>query len=94
MDDLHTDSNYSSEICQAIEEICFILNISYQKPPQRISHRWLTFYNCVGTLISKIYTIYSIYIFFGCNLIKLVLGKMNFKLFIINIFLLKMALIE
>ena len=31
-DDLHTDSKYSTDIRQAIEEICFISNISFKKP--------------------------------------------------------------
>ena len=27
MDDLHTDSNYSTDICQVTEKICFVFNI-------------------------------------------------------------------
>ena len=42
VDDIHTDSKYSTDIRQAIDDICFIMDIPYKKPPQRISHRCLS----------------------------------------------------
>ena len=61
IDDLHTDSKYSPDIREAIEEICFILDISYKNPPQRISHRWLSAYDCTVTMMSMIDAFYLFY---------------------------------
>ena len=56
MDDIHTDSKHSTDIRQAIDDICFILDILYKKPSQRISYRWLSSYDCSVTLIMEITT--------------------------------------
>ena len=52
---------YSPDIREAIEEICFILDISYKNPPQRISHRWLSAYDCTVTMMSMIDAFYLFY---------------------------------
>ena len=61
LDDLHTDSKYSPDIRQAIEEISFILDLSYKNPPQRISHRWLSAYDCTITMMSMIDSYFLFY---------------------------------
>lgn len=47
IDDIHWDTKYSTDILDALSQICFILNISFRKPPMRISHRWLSIYDCL-----------------------------------------------
>ena len=61
LDDLHTDSKYSFDIRQAIEELCLILDTSYKSSPQRISHRWLSSYDCTLTMMSMIDAYYIFY---------------------------------
>ena len=50
IDDVHTDMKWSSDIRDALKEICFMLAISYKLPPETISHRWLSLYDCCMTL--------------------------------------------
>ena len=40
IDDVHTDIRWSSDIRDALKEICFMVIISYKLAPERISHRW------------------------------------------------------
>ena len=49
IDDVHTDMRWSSDIRDALKEICFMLNISYKLPPERISHHWLLLYDFCTT---------------------------------------------
>ena len=44
---LHTYSKWSPDVHETIEERFMILDIPYKKPLQRISHRWLSVYQCV-----------------------------------------------
>ena len=46
IDDIHWDTKYSTDILDSLKEICFILNVPFRKPPQRVSHRWLSIFNC------------------------------------------------
>ena len=48
IDDIHWDTKYSTDILDLLKEICFILNAPFRKPPQRVSHRWLTVFNCLS----------------------------------------------
>ena len=40
IDDIYWDTKYSTDILDSLKEICFILDIPFRKPPQRVSHRW------------------------------------------------------
>ena len=60
--DLRVDSKFSTDIREALAEFPIILNILFKKPPQRISHRWLSCYGCTVTLISMSNTFYLFYI--------------------------------
>ena len=53
VDDLHTYSKWSPDVYETIEERFMILDIPYKKPPQRISHRWLSAYHCTVLLITQ-----------------------------------------
>ena len=44
IDDLHTDNTWSTDIRDAF----FVLNILFRMLPLRISHGWLTLYDCLG----------------------------------------------
>ena len=46
IDDIHWDTKYSTDILDSLKEIYFILNVPFRKPPQRVSHRWLSVFNC------------------------------------------------
>ena len=46
IDGIHWDKKYSTDILDSLKEICFILNVPFRKPPQRVSHRWLSIFNC------------------------------------------------
>ena len=48
IDDIHWDTKYSTDILDLLKEICFILNAPFRKAPQRVSHRWLTVFNCLS----------------------------------------------
>ena len=48
IDDLHTDNKWSKDIRNAFKDICFLLNIPFRMPPLRISHRWLSLYDCLA----------------------------------------------
>ena len=48
IDDIHWDTKYSTDILDLLKEICFILNVPFRKPPQRVSHRWLSVFNCLS----------------------------------------------
>ena len=48
IDDIHWDTKYSTDILDSLKEICFILNIPFRKPPQRVSHRWLSVFDCLS----------------------------------------------
>ena len=59
IDDIHWDTKYSTDILDLLKEICFILNVPFRKPPQRVSHRWLSVFNCLSvntTLIDPVMT--------------------------------------
>ena len=45
IDDIHWDTKYSTDILDSLKEICFILNIPFRKPPQRVNHRWLSVFD-------------------------------------------------
>ena len=46
--DIHWDTKYSTGILGSLKEICFILNVPFRKPPQRVSHRRLSVFNCLS----------------------------------------------
>ena len=52
IDDLHWDTKYSTDILDALRQICLVLDINFKKPPQRISHRWLSIFDCLSTDIT------------------------------------------
>ena len=43
--DIHWDTKYSTDILDSLKEICFSLNLRFRKPPQRVSHCWLSVFN-------------------------------------------------
>ena len=62
VDAIQTDLKYSTNIRQAINDICFILDIPYKKPPQCISHWWLSSYDCTVTLMGIVDAFYLFYV--------------------------------
>ena len=61
IDDIHWDTKYSTDILDSLKEICFILNVPFRKPPQRVSHCCLTVFNCLSinmTLIDPLILLY------------------------------------
>ena len=52
IDDVHIDSKWSTDVRDALKEICFLLNIPFRMPPLRISHRWLSLYDCLSVNMS------------------------------------------
>ena len=61
IDGIHWDTKYSTDILDLLKEICFILNAPFRKAPQRVSHRWLTVFNCLSinmTLIDPLILLY------------------------------------
>ena len=65
IDDIHWDTKYSTDILDLLKEICFILNAPFRKAPQRVSHRWLTVFNCLSinmTLIDPLILLYYVWI--------------------------------
>ena len=48
IDDIYWDTKYSTDILDSLKEICFILDIPFRKPPQRVSHRWLLVFDCLS----------------------------------------------
>ena len=53
IDDIHWDKKYSTDILDLLKEICFILNVPFRKP-QRVSHCWLSVFNCLSIDIALI----------------------------------------
>ena len=45
---------WGSNIRDALKEICFMLKISYKLPPCKISHRWLSLYDCCTTYFERL----------------------------------------
>ena len=65
IDDIHWDKKYSTDILDSLKEICFILNVPFRKPAQRVSHRCLTVFNCLSinmTLIDPLILLYYTWI--------------------------------
>ena len=65
INDIQWDTKYSTDILDSLKEICFILNISFRKPPQRVSHRWLSVFDCLSidmTLIDPLTLLYCAWI--------------------------------
>ena len=61
IDGIHWDTKYSTDILDSLKEICFILNVPFRKPPQRVSHRRLSVFNCLSinmTLIDPLILLY------------------------------------
>ena len=48
IDDIHWDTKYSTDILDSLKEICFILNVPFRGSPQRVSHCWLSIFNCLS----------------------------------------------
>ena len=54
-------TQYSTDILDSLKEIRFILNVPFRKPPQRVSHHWLSVFNCLSinmTLIDPLILLY------------------------------------
>ena len=47
IDDTQTDNKWSTDIRDALKETCFLLNIQFRMLPLRISHCWLSLYDCL-----------------------------------------------
>ena len=65
IDAIHWDTKYSTDIFDSLKEICFILNVSFRKPPQRVSHCWFSVFNCLSinmTLIDPFILLYYVWI--------------------------------
>ena len=45
---IHWDTKCSTDILDSLREICFILNVLFRKPPQRVSHCWLSVFTCLS----------------------------------------------
>ena len=61
IDGIHWDTKYSTDILDLLKEICFILNVPFRKPPQRVSHRRLSVFNWLSinmTLIDPLILLY------------------------------------
>lgn len=50
VDDLLADSKRSPDVHKTMGKMCIILVIPYKTPPQKISHWWLSAYDCTGLL--------------------------------------------
>ena len=61
IDDIHWGTRYSTDILDLLKEICFILNITFRKPPQRVSHRWLSVFHCLSINMTFIYPLILLY---------------------------------
>ena len=58
-------TQYSTDILDSLKEIRFILNVPFRKPPQRVSHHWLSVFNCLSinmTLIDPLILLYYVWI--------------------------------
>ena len=65
IDDIHWNTRYSTDILDLLKEICFILNVLFRKTPQRVSHCWLSIFNCLSidmTLIDLLILLYYAWI--------------------------------
>ena len=65
IDNIHWYTKYSTDILDSLKEICFILNVPFRKPPPRVSHRWLSVFNCLSidmTLIDPLILLYNAWI--------------------------------
>ena len=65
IDDIHWDTKYSTDILDSPKEICFILNVPFRKPPQRVSCRWLPVFDYLSinmTLIDLLFLLYYAWI--------------------------------
>ena len=57
-------TQYSTDILDSLKEIRFILNVPFRKP-QRVSHHWLSVFNCLSinmTLIDPLILLYYVWI--------------------------------
>ena len=52
IDDIRTDTKWSTNIRDALKEICFLLNIPFRMLPIRINHCWLSLYDCLSVNMS------------------------------------------
>ena len=48
IDDINWDTKYITDILDSLKEICFILNLPFRGPPQRVSHHCLSVFSCVS----------------------------------------------
>ena len=52
IDDVHIDSKWSTDVRDALKEICFLRNIPFRMPPLRTSHRWLSLHDWLSVNMS------------------------------------------
>ena len=52
IDDVHIDSKWSTDVRDALKEICFLLNIPFRMLPLRTSHRWLSLHDWLSVNMS------------------------------------------
>ena len=48
IDDIYWYTKYSIDNLDSLKKICFILNVLFRKPPHRLSHCWLSVFNCLS----------------------------------------------
>ena len=52
IDDVRIDSKWSTDVRDALKEICVLLNIPFRMPPLRTSHRWLSLHDWLSVNMS------------------------------------------
>ena len=65
IDNIHWDAKYSTDVLDLLKEIYFILNVSFRKPPQKVSYCWSSVFNCLSvnmTLIDSLILLYYAWI--------------------------------
>ena len=61
LDDLNVDIKFSSDIKDYLQEIFFMLSLSYLTPPQCRSHQWLSAYDCTNKILPMVDALYVLY---------------------------------
>ena len=65
LDDLNVNTKFSSEIKDYLQEICFMLSPPYLTRLQRMSHRWLSAYDCINKIHPMVDTLYVLHYSWG-----------------------------
>ena len=58
---IHNDVKFSADIKMALNKLCLLVGLHYNKPSQPVAHRWLSIYTTTATNLPMYDALYLLY---------------------------------